>query len=99
VRVLALPFAVAGAVRLRRRSVLLLPLLLFLAAVALVVGVTFGSVQYRAPAEVPIVVLAAVGVDALWDRPRSRDVRARRSAATNMLRVPTAEHDRSGETS
>jgi hypothetical protein len=94
-----LPFAVAGAVRLRRRSVPLLPLLLFLAAVAVVVGVTFGSVRYRAPAEVPIVLLAAVGVDALWDRPRSRDVRARRSAATTMLRVPTAEHDRSGETS
>jgi Dolichyl-phosphate-mannose-protein mannosyltransferase len=65
-----LPFAVAGAIRLRRKSVPLFPLLSFLVAVAVVVGLTIGSLRYRAPAEVPIVVLAAVGADALWARLR-----------------------------
>jgi Dolichyl-phosphate-mannose-protein mannosyltransferase len=76
------PFAVSGAVFLRRRSVPLLPLLTFLVAVVLVVAVTFGSVRYRAPAEVPIVVLAAVGVDALWARLRPRPSSAARNAST-----------------
>jgi Dolichyl-phosphate-mannose-protein mannosyltransferase len=93
-----LPLAVAGAVRLRQRSVPLFPLLLFLAAVALVVGVTIGSVRYRAAAEVPIVVLAAIGVDALWGRRRSRDVGTRRDAATTMVRVLSVEHGRNAET-
>jgi hypothetical protein len=61
-----LPFAIAGAVRLRRRCVPLLPLVSFLVVVAAAVGLTFGSVRYRAPAEVTIAVLAAVGIEAVW---------------------------------
>jgi len=74
-----LPFAVAGAIRLRRRSLPVFPLLSFLLSVAVAVGITIGSVRYRAPAEVPIVVLAAVGVDALLGWLRSHC----RSAAKN----------------
>jgi hypothetical protein len=76
------PFAIAGGVVLRRRSVPLFPLLVFFVAVAVVVAVAFGSVRYRAPAEVPIVVLAAVGVDALWARLRPRPSSAARNAST-----------------
>jgi hypothetical protein len=58
------------------------PLLSFICAVAVVVAVTLGSVRYRAPAEVPIVVLAAVGVDAVWVRLRGRASNAARNAST-----------------
>jgi hypothetical protein len=76
------PFAVAGAVRMRRMSIPLFPLLSFLLAVAVIVAATIGSVRYRAPAEVPIVLLAAVGVDALWARWRRRPSDAPRNAST-----------------
>lgn len=66
-----LPFAVAGAVHLGRRSrselaVLLSPLVGALAAVAL----TFGNTRYRAIAEPTIAILAAIGlaVAAAWIR-------------------------------
>jgi hypothetical protein len=96
-----LPVAVVGAIRLQRRSIPLFPLLSFFVAVAVVVGVTFGSVRYRAPAEVPIVVLAAVGVDALRGRLRSHDVSARRSASTTSsasvsIRPSSSSHTTNG---
>jgi hypothetical protein len=58
---LLLPLAVAGAVILRRRGQA--PLRIVLAPVALVVLVAvagYGSTRFRVPAEVPLVVLAAV---------------------------------------
>jgi|Tabmets5t2r1_1033131.scaffolds.fasta_scaffold00065_11 hypothetical protein len=81
-----LPFAVAGAIRLRRSVLPLFPLVSFLVAVTIVVGITFGSVRYRAPAEVPIIVLAAVGVDALRGRGRSHEIRV----STNASAPPSA---------
>jgi 4-amino-4-deoxy-L-arabinose transferase-like glycosyltransferase len=62
--------AVAGGVILRRRRVPLLPLLAFVVNVAVAVALTFGQTRYRAPAEVTIVVLAAVAVDAMLPRRR-----------------------------
>ncbi len=56
--------AVAGAVILRRRRVPIYPLLAFVAAVIITVSYNFGETRYRAAAEVSIVILAAVGVDA-----------------------------------
>jgi hypothetical protein len=53
--------------------------------VALAVATTYGAVRFRAAAEVPIVVLAAVGVDAVWRRLRPRD----RTTATNACATPT----------
>jgi hypothetical protein len=76
------PLAAVGVVRLRRMSVPLAPLLVFFVAVVVLVAATFGAVRYRAPAEVPIVVLAAVGVDGLWSRLRRRGSRAPRNAST-----------------
>jgi 4-amino-4-deoxy-L-arabinose transferase-like glycosyltransferase len=69
-----LPVAVAGAVISRRRGVAIYPLLVFPAVVVLTVLLTIGSVRYRAPAEIPLVLLAAVALDAAaawWRRRRS----------------------------
>ena len=60
-----LPFAIAGAIALRRRRMPLSPLLAVIGTVAVTVAITFGSTRYRAPADVAIGLLAAVGIDAL----------------------------------
>ncbi|HEY8544558.1 MAG TPA: glycosyltransferase family 39 protein, partial [Acidimicrobiales bacterium] len=57
--------AVAGVVVLRRRRVPVAPLVGFVGTVAIAAGLTIGQIRYRALAEVPIVLLAAVAVDAL----------------------------------
>jgi hypothetical protein len=83
------PFAVVGALRLRRASVPLFPLLSFLAAVSVGVAMSFGAVRYRALAEVPVVVLAAVGVDALWGRVRrGASIEARNASTTSSASSP-----------
>jgi len=58
--------AVGGAVSLHRRRVPVYPLLAPLVTVAIVVTILFAQTRYRASAEPAIVLLAAVGVDALW---------------------------------
>ena len=70
------PFAVVGGVRLRRRAVPLTPLLAPFAIVALVAALFYGLVRLRVPAEVPLVVLAAVGVEAAVARARGRGAAA-----------------------
>ncbi len=55
--------AVAGAIELRRRRVTLVPLIAPIAIVTVVAALFYGAVRFRAPAEVSLVVLAAVGVD------------------------------------
>jgi hypothetical protein len=63
--------AVPGAIILRRRRVPLFPLMAFLLTVAIGVAITYGSIRYRTPAQVPIVLLAAVAIDvacARWQR-------------------------------
>lgn len=65
---LMLPFAAWGIVALRRRGegvwVLLAPALL----VSLTALATYGNLRFREPADVALVVLAAVGLDAVWRR-------------------------------
>jgi 4-amino-4-deoxy-L-arabinose transferase-like glycosyltransferase len=65
-----IPFAVFGAVMLRRRgeplSILLAPVLL----VTITCALTYGGLRLRHAAEVPLVVLAAVGMVAAWERRR-----------------------------
>jgi 4-amino-4-deoxy-L-arabinose transferase-like glycosyltransferase len=61
---LLLPFAVAGAFVARRRHIPLWPLVAFIMTVAVAVAITFGETRYRAGAEIPIVLLAALGIDA-----------------------------------
>jgi 4-amino-4-deoxy-L-arabinose transferase-like glycosyltransferase len=63
-----LPFGIAGVVIARRRRVAVYPLLVYPAIVALAVVPTIGSVRYRAPAEIPLVLLAAVTLDHLLRR-------------------------------
>jgi 4-amino-4-deoxy-L-arabinose transferase-like glycosyltransferase len=60
--------AVAGGVLLRRRRVAIFPLLAFVATAAITVAPTIGDVRYRAAAEVPLVLLAAVAIDAVLPR-------------------------------
>jgi 4-amino-4-deoxy-L-arabinose transferase-like glycosyltransferase len=57
--------AAAGVVVLRRRKVPVYPLLNFFLIVALTVATTYGEPRYRAAVEVPLVLLAAVGISAL----------------------------------
>ena len=56
--------AVAGVIVLRRRRVPVYPLLGFFAIVVLTVAVTYGEPRYRAAIEIPLVLLAAVGISA-----------------------------------
>jgi hypothetical protein len=78
-----LPFTVVGVARLRVAGTPRWPLLSFLALTAVAVAITYGNVRFRATAEVPIVVLAAVGVDSLWRLVRAaRGGNAARNAST-----------------
>ncbi len=61
--------AVAGGVILRRRRIAIYPLLAFVATAFFAVAPTIGDVRYRAAAEVPLVLLAAVALDALLPKP------------------------------
>lgn len=70
---LLVPFAICGAMLLRRRRerallVLLAPIVL----VVLVAVATYGSTRFRFAAEPALVVLGAVTVDALWSALRAR---------------------------
>jgi hypothetical protein len=82
--------AIAGAVVLRRRRVMVFPLVALPAIVLISVTLTFATNRYRAIAEGALVVLAAVAIDAgaRWWRGR-RD----RSTAAD----PGAGEDRSSE--
>jgi 4-amino-4-deoxy-L-arabinose transferase-like glycosyltransferase len=66
------PFAIAGAVILRRRGEPLRILLTPIVFVTLVAALSYGSTRFRVAAEPAIVVLAAVGAVAWWDRLRAR---------------------------
>src|SRR4051812_11641643 len=66
------PFAIAGAVILRRRGEPLRILLTPIVFVTLVAALSYGSTRFRVAAEPAIVVLAAVGAAAWWDRLRAR---------------------------
>jgi 4-amino-4-deoxy-L-arabinose transferase-like glycosyltransferase len=65
---LLLPFAVAGGLALRRRRGELLVMLVPVALVLLLSLIGYGIPRFRAPAEVTIVVLAAVALSRLYER-------------------------------
>ena len=60
---LLIPCAVVGAIAARRRKVRIYPLLAFPVIVAISVVTTMGIVRYRVPAEIPLAILAAFGID------------------------------------
>jgi 4-amino-4-deoxy-L-arabinose transferase-like glycosyltransferase len=70
-----LGLAIAGVVILRRRDVPLFPLVVPLLLVTLVAAAFYGLIRFRVPAEPPIVVLAAVALDAAFVRFGSRRAR------------------------
>jgi hypothetical protein len=74
--------AVAAFVILRRRGQPLFILAAPFALVLLVSVTSYGILRFRAPADVALVVLGAVALDALWARARGR-VQAPRSAAAS----------------
>jgi 4-amino-4-deoxy-L-arabinose transferase-like glycosyltransferase len=67
-----LPLGIAGALVLRARAVSLVPFLAFVANVVVAAAITYGYTRYRAAAEVPLVLLSAVGIDALVRAYQSR---------------------------
>jgi 4-amino-4-deoxy-L-arabinose transferase-like glycosyltransferase len=69
---LLVPLAVGGGLALRRRGVSTWILLAPVVVVSITAVATYGNVRFREPAELSVIVLAAVGIDALW---RQRTVR------------------------
>ena len=69
---LLVPLAVYGAATLRRRRAVLLILLAPAAMVSITAMLTYGSLRLRHAAELPLIVLAAVGLSRLADRRRRR---------------------------
>jgi 4-amino-4-deoxy-L-arabinose transferase-like glycosyltransferase len=66
-----IPFAIGGALVLRRRGEPLRILLVPIVFVTLVAALSYGSTRFRVAAEPAIVVLASVGLDAGWRRVRA----------------------------
>jgi 4-amino-4-deoxy-L-arabinose transferase-like glycosyltransferase len=95
---LLVPFAVAGAVILRRRKVPITPLMAQFVLVTFTAAVIYGLVRFRVPAEVSIVVLSAVAVDRLVGlrpvMPSRRAVQSRDATVGDSLRpFALTEHD------
>lgn len=67
-----LPLALAGFVRARQLRIPAYPLLVFPLLILLSVLPTIGSVRYRAPAEVSLIILSALGIDAIVGGARHR---------------------------
>lgn len=64
--VVLMPFAIGGLVLLHRRRITILPLVAIMGIATFAAALTFGVTRYRAPAEVAIVVSAAVAIVAAW---------------------------------
>lgn len=77
------PLAVFGVVTSRRRGIPVYPILVYFLVVVWAVALTIGAVRYRAPAEVPLVLLAAVGIDELIVRGLERRRQAQPDARTD----------------
>lgn len=91
--------AVGGVVVLRRRRIPVYPLLGFFAIVAVTVATTYGETRYRAAVEVPLVLLAAVGLSAgLAAMRRARSPRGPEVARADPSLAPTTSgRDRPAE--
>jgi hypothetical protein len=72
------PFAIAGAVILRRRRVLVFPLLALVVTVTFAAATIYANGRYRSEGDLAVAILAGVGFEALlgvtWDRRRHRAV-------------------------
>ncbi len=79
-----LGFAIYGFVIARRRKVAVYPLLAFPVVALLSVLATIGSVRYRAAAEISLIILAAVSIEAAITVVHQR---ARMSRPPNRSRI------------
>jgi 4-amino-4-deoxy-L-arabinose transferase-like glycosyltransferase len=70
------PFAIYGLVVLRRRRIPILPLIAVAVIATFAAAITFGVTRYRAPAEVALVLAAAVGAGTWWTRWRASRTRS-----------------------
>jgi hypothetical protein len=61
-----IPLAIGGLVMLRRRREPILPMLALGAMVTITAALFYGAVRFRVPADVAVVVCAAVALDAAW---------------------------------
>jgi 4-amino-4-deoxy-L-arabinose transferase-like glycosyltransferase len=66
------PFAIYGLVVMRRRRVPIFPLIAIALIATFAAAITFGVTRYRAPAEVALVLAAAIGAGAVWTNWRAR---------------------------
>jgi 4-amino-4-deoxy-L-arabinose transferase-like glycosyltransferase len=80
-----LVLAVAGAVLMRRRRLVFWPLVVLAVFVTAMSALSYGTIRFRIPAEVSIVVLAAVTLVWIWDR-----LRGRPAPAPDLVGVPSA---------
>ena len=87
---LVLAPACAGVVALRRRGVPLYPLLAFVLTAVVAVAPSIGDPRYRAAAEVPLVLLAATGIDSLISGKRAFSPRREERLAQIEPMPPTA---------
>jgi 4-amino-4-deoxy-L-arabinose transferase-like glycosyltransferase len=82
--------AFAGLVALRRRGVPLYPLLAFVLSAVVAVAPSIGDPRYRAAAEIPLVLLAATGIDNLISRKRALSLRREEPLTEIEPTPPTA---------
>ena len=82
--------AFAGVVALRRRGIPLYPLLAFVLTAVVAVAPSIGDPRYRAAAEVPLVLLAATGIDSLISRKRALSPRREEPLTEIEPAPPTA---------
>ncbi|HMG25315.1 MAG TPA: glycosyltransferase family 39 protein [Acidimicrobiia bacterium] len=66
-----IPLATWGLVLLRRRKEPILPMLALAALVTITAALFYGAIRFRVPADVAIVVCAAVALDGAWSRLRT----------------------------
>jgi 4-amino-4-deoxy-L-arabinose transferase-like glycosyltransferase len=84
-----IPLAVVGLVCLRRRRQPILPMLALAAMVTITAMIFYGALRFRVPADVAIVVCAAVAVDAAWSRLQPALANIRRSRSRSPVDSPT----------
>jgi hypothetical protein len=84
------PFAIAGAIVLRRRRRFLWPLAATAITVTVVAAATYGQQRFRIAAEPAILVLGAVALDAVWNAWRASRARFDNPTGASPIGTPEA---------
>jgi 4-amino-4-deoxy-L-arabinose transferase-like glycosyltransferase len=86
-----LVFGVIGLLRLRRRRVSVLPFVAMAAVVTVTAAVFYGAPRFRVPVDVAMVVLGAIGIDAIIGaRIRDPETAPQKATTTASPRTPPA---------